>query len=151
MSKAERIDDLQQILRDDNNNYQARRELAILLLDTGYAEEALAHLLFLSKTFPEDSEIFYNLGIAYEKLKKKDDAKNAYLKAIEISPAEIDAIYNLGLVLTDLKEYDNAIECFNRVIETDKNDSNSYFNLGICYLKKVIWLMRSLISKIQLI
>ena len=112
MSKAERIEELQEILREDNTNLPARRELAVLLLDTGYPKEALAHFIYLSKIITDDSGIFYNLGIACEKLKLYKEAKEAYLKAIELSPAELDATYNLGLVLTELREYDRAIECF---------------------------------------
>ena len=136
MSKAEKIEELQNILSQDSSNLSARRKLAILLLDSGYADEALLHLLYLSKATPDDSGIFYNLGIACEKLKKYPEAKEAYEKAIELSPEELDASYNLGLVLTELQDYDSAIECFNKVLAKDPKDSNSYFNLGICYLKK---------------
>ena len=69
MSKIEKIQELQEILQEDNANYQARRQLAVLLLDSGFSEEALQHFLYLSKIFENDSGIFYNLGIVYEKLK----------------------------------------------------------------------------------
>ena len=110
MSKAEKIEELQNILSQDETNLDARRKLAVLLLDTGYADEALGHFLYLRNALPEDSGIFYNLGIACEKLKKFPEAKEAYEKAIELSPAELDAPYNLGLVLTELKDYDGAIK-----------------------------------------
>lgn len=136
MSKAEKIEEFQNILAQDSSDTNARRKLAILLLDSGYADEALMHLLYLKKALPDDSGIFYNIGIACEKLKKYPEAKEAYETAIELTPEELDAAYNLGLVLTELKDYDYAIECFNKVLSKDKKDSNSYFNLGICYLKK---------------
>ena len=62
------IESLQKLLKKDPSNFQARRELSILLADNGFNEEALTNLEFLTKYFPEDSELFYNLGILYEKL-----------------------------------------------------------------------------------
>ena len=135
MSKLDKIEELQNLLREDPQNFQARRQLAVLLTDCGFCEEALKNFLYLSKTFANDSEIFYNLGIVYEKLKNFKKAKESYKKAIEIEPDAIDAIYNLGLVCTDLKEFDTAISCFEKVISDDNQDSNSYFNLGLVYFK----------------
>ena len=100
MSKAERIEELQELLREDSANIQLRRELAVLLLDTGFPQEAMMHLVYLTKSIKNDSGIYYNLGIAYEKLKKLNEAKEAYEKAEELSPEELDATYNLGLVMT---------------------------------------------------
>ena len=138
MANEEKIEELQEILREDPQNFQARRELAILLIDAGFPKEAAQHLLYLAKTFPDDSAIYYNLGIAYEKQKEFKKAQEAYLKCLEIAPQEIDAVYNLGLVYTELQKYDEGIKCFKKVLQQDSNDSNSYFNIGICYFKKVI-------------
>lgn len=135
MSKIDKIEELQNLLREDSQNFQARRQLAVLLTDCGFNEEALKNLIWLSKVFNDDSGIFYNLGIVYEKLKNFKKAKESYQRAIEIEPEAIDAIYNLGLVCTDLKEFDIAVKCFEKVISTDNEDSNSYFNLGLVYFK----------------
>lgn len=129
------IENLQETLQNDPSNFQARRELSILLANNGFNEEALSNLKYLEKYFPEDSELQYNLGILYEKLKDFDNAKKAYQKAIEISPQD-DFYYNLGEVLVSLKEWDEAIEAFKTVLKTDPNDGNCYFNLGLCYLNK---------------
>lgn len=136
MSDLEEIKELQAMLKEDSSNFQARRRLAILLLDSGFSEDALKQLSFLIGIFPADASLYYNLGIVYEKLKKLDLAEKAYLKAIEISPNETDFYYNLGLVYIDKAQYDKAIESFNTVLKTDTDDANSYFNLGLCYTKK---------------
>ena len=129
------IETLQKILQDDPSNFQARRELSLILVNNGFNEEAESNLEYLCKYFPEDAELFYNLGIVYEKLKKFDKAKEVYQKAIEISPEE-DFYYNLGEVLVDLQEWDEAEKCFKKVLQTDANDGNCYFNLGLCYYNK---------------
>ena len=135
MSKLDKIEELQNLLHDDSQNFQARRQLAVLLTDCGFNEEALKNLIYLTKVFKNDSGVFYNLGIVYEKLKNFPKAKEAYMKALEIEPDAIDAIYNLGLVCTELGEYEHAIQCFEYVISSDEKDSNSYFNLGLVYFK----------------
>ena len=86
MSKLDKIEELQHVLKNDQSNFQARRQLAVLLLDSGYSEESLAHFLYLSQIFEQDSGIFYNLGIVYEKLKNFEKAKESYLKAIKLAP-----------------------------------------------------------------
>lgn len=99
---------------------------------------------YLLKYFPQDAEIYYNLGIVYEKLKKFPEAKECYQKAVEIFPQE-DFYYNLGDVLVDLKEWDDAISAFRKVLETDPEDGNCYFNLGVCYFNKdekiLLWII----------
>lgn len=135
MSNIDKIEELQNIIKEDSTNFQARRKLAVLLMDSGFNEEALGQLLYLSRNFSNDDGIFYNLGIVYEKLKNFEKAKEAYLKSLEISPHSMDSIYNLGLVYTELKEYDKAIKCFKKILKEDEEDSNSYFNLGLIYFK----------------
>lgn len=129
------IENLQILLKEDPSNFQARRELSILLAENGFNEEALSNLRYLEKYFPEDAELQYNLGILYEKTKNSQEARVAYEKAIEISPQD-DFYYNLGEVLVELKEWDLAMDAFKKVLEADPNDGNCYFNLGLCYLNK---------------
>ena len=54
------IETLQHILKEDPSNFQARRELSILLVNNGFNEEAETNLEYLCKYFPEDAELFYN-------------------------------------------------------------------------------------------
>lgn len=131
----EEIENLQQTLQNDPSNFQARRELSILLADNGFNEEALSNLKYLEKYFPEDAELQYNIGILYEKTKEFESAEKAYKKAIQIEPQD-DFYYNLGEVLVSLQKWDEAIEAFKTVLKTDPNDGNCYFNLGLCYLNK---------------
>ena len=85
MSKIDKIEELQNLLREDSQNFQARRQLAVLLTDCGFNEEALKNLIWLSKTFSDDSGIFYNLGIVYEKLKILKKPKKVTKKPLKLS------------------------------------------------------------------
>ncbi len=129
------VERLQELLKNDPSNFQARRELSVILADNGFNEEALVNLKYLEKYFPEDADISYNIGIINEKLKDYKSAEKAYRKAISISP-QADFYYNLGEVLINLSKWDDAIDSFNEVLKTDSNDNNCYFNLGVCYFNK---------------
>lgn len=132
---ATEIENLQTLLQKDPSNFQARRELSILLAQNGFNEEALSNLKYLSKYFPEDAEIWYNLGIQYEKVKDFKHAKKAYEKAIEINPQD-DFYYNYGETLVELEEWDDALLAFQTVLKNNAKDGNTHFNLGLCYYKK---------------
>jgi len=129
------VETLQQLLKEDPSNFQARRELALILADNGFNEEALTNLLYLKKYFPDDAELLYNIGILFEKQKKFEEAEQVYERAVELSP-QADFNYNLGEVYVERQKWDNAIDCFKKVLSEDTNDGNSYFNLGLCYMKK---------------
>ena len=59
MSNIEKIEELQNLIKKDPQDFQSRRKLAVLLIDSGYNEEALKHLLYLSLKCSKDAEIFY--------------------------------------------------------------------------------------------
>lgn len=132
----EQIEEFQELLREDSENYRVRRELAVLLLDSGFPKEAGMHIKILIEKIPDDTELYYLYGVANEKQKRFKEAKDAYLKALEINSSNADALYNLGLVYIELNDFDNGIDCFEQIVSKDENDSNSYFNLGLCYFKK---------------
>ena len=126
------IEELQAILREDPYNFQARRTLSLALLDNGFNLEAKKNLLYLVRTFPDNAELHYNLGIACEKLGEFEHAERAYLKAIELSP-ETDFYYNLGLTYIEMKEFTKAIVPLKHVIDVEPEDANTNFNIGLCF------------------
>ena len=63
------IQELQAVLREDSSNFQARRRLAVVLLDKGFNEEALKQFQFLISIFPQDAGLYYHKGIVHEKMR----------------------------------------------------------------------------------
>ena len=124
------IQELNEKIEQDPTDFKTRRELATELMENGYNEEALKHLYYLLKRFPEDSRLHYNAGIVLENLKKFDKAIISYQNALNISPDEPDFLYNLGYAYLQTQEFDKAIPFFKRVLQLEDDDANSYFNLG---------------------
>lgn len=67
---------------------------------------------------PDNSDAWYNLGIAYQSLAKPDEALRAYQKAFEIAPSQqSDAIFFAALILEDKKNLTEAMKLYEKYLE----------------------------------
>ena len=115
MNEVQKFDSLKKSIEEDPTNFQARRELAVLCLDNGFDEMALKHLSYLVAVFPDDANLHFNMGVAFEKIKQFTYALKSYEKAVSIKPDEPDFLYNLALVLEGLGKEDEALYNFKKV------------------------------------
>ena len=60
---------------------------------------------------------YYNMGLAYDKMNKIDEASQAFKRTVELAPNFVDAHYQLGLVSIRRKDKDTARQSFGRVME----------------------------------
>ena len=88
MSDIQRFEQLKRSIEADSTNFQARRDFAMLCSDMGFIEVAIKHFSFLSKIFPDDANLHFNIGICFEKVKEMELALQSYKKAVEIKPDE---------------------------------------------------------------
>jgi tetratricopeptide (TPR) repeat protein len=72
----------------------------------------------------------FNLGNAFLKQGKLDDAVAQYQKALEIQPGLASVHYNLGNAFLDLGKLDDAIAQYRKTLEIRPNNADSYYNLG---------------------
>ena len=70
MNDIEKFENLQTKIKLNPQNFQARRELIMFCLDLGFEKAALSHIKSLLEIFPNDADLYYNLGIVYEKMKR---------------------------------------------------------------------------------
>ncbi|MBI4685938.1 MAG: tetratricopeptide repeat protein [Nitrospirae bacterium] len=79
-----------------------------------------------------------NLGVAYERMRRFDDAIRSYKKAasnlLYMTP-EL-AYDNLGRVYYRLGRYDEAIDVYKDAIKRKADFYNSYYGLALCYNAK---------------
>ena len=130
MAEFTKIEELENIVKNDPSNFQARRELSMALLDKGFNQDALKHTNYLIRIFPEDARLQYNLGIIFEKLKNNKLAEQAYKKAIMIDNSQADFIYNLAYLYMMTQRYDESLKLFVKVLKMDTKDANVFFNIG---------------------
>tara|TARA_B100000586_G_scaffold220932_1_gene167968 strand:- start:44 stop:1693 length:1650 start_codon:yes stop_codon:yes gene_type:complete len=88
---------------------------------------------------PNHAQAYNNLGaIAFQKLKKNQEAISYYEKAIQINPNFAQAYNNLGVVFQELKKNQEAVSCYEKAIQIDPNYAEAHNSLGITFqqLKK---------------
>lgn len=92
----------------------AKENLAAIHIIQGDFEEAVDYLLEVVNSNPGDDMIlenaYYNLGVAYLRLKKYKDALEAFEAAIEIEPWDMAAYVNAAILSEELGEKAKAIK-----------------------------------------
>ena len=86
-----------------------------------------------TKNEPKNADAWNNLGIAYGRLKRYDDAIEAFRQALRISSENTAAWYNLGVAYSNLKRYDDAIEVLRQALRINPENADAWNNLGEAY------------------
>jgi len=75
---------------------------------------------------------YNNLGDAYSKAGKIDDAVKSYAQASQINPEGAGGYYyNMGAVLTNAGRLDDAIGAFDKAIAADPTKADAYYQKGV--------------------
>ncbi len=74
-----------------------------------------------------------NLGDAFYKAGRVDDALREFKAASALDPTDYLPLYNLGFVHQVLGRHDEAIAYYTRAIMIKSNDPVAHFNLGLVY------------------
>ncbi len=82
---------------------------------------------------PEDRDLLYLLGVAYEKNKNLEDAMNTYQKVIEIRPDHVKAHYRVGFIYFRRQEFEEAIAAFEKALSLEPGSADILFRLGQAY------------------
>lgn len=128
------------ILELDPSRQDARRELAMVLLETGKPDDAVDTLLDVLKTNPRDPQALVILGNHYFRQDgQRDTALKLIRRAIEVAPDDATAHNSLGLLLMEEKRTDLAIAEFNEAIRLDPKLANSYYGRSIIEMGSSDW------------
>lgn len=82
---------------------------------------------------PGNSLSWFNLGLAYGKLKQYDKAIAAYQEAVRIDPDDARAWNNLGVFYKELKQYDKAIAAYQEAARIGPDNADTWILLGFIY------------------
>jgi superkiller protein 3 len=106
----------------DKNNPDYNHNLGIALAQQGKFEEAIAAykkaLSFPTYTTPEVA--YYNMGEAYIRMRKPQEAVESFRAAIQLEPIMVAAYYGLGLALSQAGKPDDAKAAFRKARDLDK-------------------------------
>jgi tetratricopeptide (TPR) repeat protein len=105
-----------QALQHAPDNHVVRTNLASALVAGGYPSESLEHLRYLIRVTPRNPGIRLNLGVAYYKLGRLDDAIREARTATMLRKNYLQAWLLLGTVLEAKGEKREAIDAFRRAL-----------------------------------
>lgn len=89
----------------------------------------------LTQLTPNEPVVYFNLGLAFHRLKLYCEAVNYYKKAIEIKPQFSEALNNLGSIYLDnLGDYPAAAETFEACLRLKPDSPSVKFSLSRVYL-----------------
>jgi len=103
-------------------------------LQTGVWKNSITLFSHATKVTTGNYFAYNNLGTAYEKLGRLQDAAEAYQQAIRIKPDFTEVHFNLGNVYTNLGRYQEAINAYRQAIKIKPDFKDVYYNLGNAYL-----------------
>lgn len=84
---------------------------------------------------PNDTEAYYNRGIAYYKEHEYDKAITAFSEVIKREPDHAEAYYNRGNVYRDELGFDEVIIDYTKAIELKPDYADAYYQRGSLYVE----------------
>jgi tetratricopeptide (TPR) repeat protein len=85
---------------------------------------------------PDWIDAHINRGVALYQMGKIDEARSAFLAAVQLDPLNGISRYNLGCVLEEQGEIDDAIRHLRRAAKAMPAHADVHFNLALAYEKK---------------
>lgn len=101
-----------------------------LLAKDGRYDHAVEAYQKSLKLNPGSTVVYYNLGLAYKKLKQYEQAVAALEKAVEMEPDYLEAHLALGSTYNSMEQWESAIAHLNLVVHRIPDDAEAHGNLG---------------------
>ena len=136
-SEPARLDDavnaLMTACRLDLKDWEIRAKLGAVLSKKGDIPKAITELEIATKLKPDEGDTWHDLGLAYRRAKRDDDAIKAYQKAIELSPNESRFHFDLAAAYRRKQDPDKAIPEYEKATSLDPGNADGWFDLGFMY------------------
>lgn len=100
---------------------------AAVVLTERFPQEAL---LFLDEglTHHQYETLYFLKGNAYTVMEKFAEAKEAFVKGLELNPKSVEILLNLGNIYRRLDEPNEAFKCYEKIIAIEPNNHRAKFN-----------------------
>ncbi|WP_036303089.1 trypsin-like peptidase domain-containing protein [Methylotenera sp. L2L1] len=85
-----------------------------------------------TETYPKDTEAWYELGVAQEKLNKLDDAKKSYLQSVAIDPTNTNALFRLGAIAQSTGDQVSMSKINSTIAKIDENLAKEFSEMLGC-------------------
>ena len=108
----------------------ALRLLATIHIQTGDFESAVQTLSTLSKQFPSDASVIFNLGSALARLNRLNEASSCFRRAVALDPGSCDFQLALALSLRDSGQRTESISILQNVVQLRPDWIVGHLRLG---------------------
>jgi tetratricopeptide (TPR) repeat protein len=115
---------------------QVQLERARVLLDRNQPNEAIEILDGLATTLPEDPEVFYLRGLAYEQLGNSESALKDFTESLHISPDQAACLNDRAVLLARLEKYEPAVVDLQHLVDLYPGDASAWINFGLIWHKR---------------
>lgn len=141
LTPDQEITELEKLLSEEPDDFQARCRLGELYFGKGRMDEALTEVKKaiemaegLRVEMDRSLAMYYsNLGTIYGTKGMMDDARPQFERALELNKYDVLSLFNLGRLQSEKKEYMQAKDYFERLIEITPEDPIAWYNLAGVY------------------
>jgi protein O-GlcNAc transferase len=128
LDEAERL--YGRLLEDDPEHFDALNRLAIVAMQRGEFEKALARIDRALRVTPTSAAATLNKGSILVALKRHVEALAAYDRALELDSDDPDTHYNRANLLKEMGRPGQALPSYEEVIKRRPDDAAAHFNRG---------------------
>lgn len=89
--------------------------------ETEYKKTTEAYQKYVREN-SKDAKAYFNMGLAYNKIEKPDEAVKAFRQAAKLDPDNTDYEYELGLALGRAAQYQEAVYALQKAIDLDPDN-----------------------------
>lgn len=119
-----------QAIHIDHNMFQYHRAVCEVFRRLGQVDKAIHHGRQAIELAPEDSESYYNLGIALNDGGQFEEAVRSYEQALRLNPNHGLSANNLGSCYEKIGDEDKAVEAYRKSIAVNPKHAEAQNNLG---------------------
>ncbi len=120
MPKNKRIDEMITLVKSEVAT--VRYQYALQMHTKGDYEKAINEYKNIIRISEPDSDLYVNLGAAYQALNDNKEAIVAYTKAIEINDSNATAYYYLGTAYFGEEKFEDALKSYQKALAIDPDD-----------------------------
>jgi tetratricopeptide (TPR) repeat protein len=114
---AKELEYLQKILDAEPNNIEIRTLMALEAIEGGMLDRGLELLKAVDESQIKTPEVFYNVGVRFRNLDRREDAIAYFGKAITVDPRYTDAYFQRALTYFGVQKLAEAKADFQKVLE----------------------------------
>ena len=121
LSALQRINELEEKVKNNPGNKESLLELAHLRNDSGMFDKAIGDYQKYLEFVPDDADARVDMGVCYYSLRRYDEAIKEMTKALEYKPDHQIAHLNLGIVNLAASNVEKSKEWLRKAVDLNPN------------------------------